>query len=171
MESRRCESRTADRGEARATLYPVPLRTRMGPQINSRPRITSMFEGQQVGGKGVSAASATAYVHGTPRYRWFVQARIHWIMPIIGTDWHFQFWCIVFPRKCSHIYSFFFRFDDILVNAVGNARHVTGREAHHHNLTMLHGGVNRHPNCCCEVSWLVLWNSTSFLYNQNLKRE
>jgi len=70
MGSRRCENRTADRGEARATLYLAPLRTRMGPQINSRPWVTSMFKGQRVGGEGVSAASATAYMHGTPRYRW-----------------------------------------------------------------------------------------------------
>jgi len=40
-------------------------------------------------------------------------------------------------------------------DAVGNAECGTGWEAHHHNLAMLHSGVNRHPNCCCKVSWLA----------------
>jgi hypothetical protein len=46
-------------------------------------------------------------------------------------------------------------------DAVGNTGRGTGREAHHHNLAMLHDGVNRHPNCCCEVSWLAYPYQTS----------
>jgi len=30
---------------------------------------------------------------------------------------------------------------------------------HHHNLAMLHGGVNQHLHCHCKVSWLV-WRHT-----------
>jgi len=53
-----------------------------------------------------------------------------------------------------------------------DAEHGMGQEVHHHNLAMLHGGVDRHPNCCCEVSWLVLeaypctgWSTPRFLEN------
>jgi len=54
-------------------------------------------------------------------------------------------------------------------DAVGNAGCGTGWEAHHHNLAMLHSGVNRHPNYCCEVSWLAYpcmdWSAPRFLEN------
>jgi len=53
-----------------------------------------------------------------------------------------------------------------------DAERGTGWEVHHHNLAMVHGGVDRHPNCCCEVSWLVLeayphtgWSTPRFLEN------